>query len=217
MIGYRVILSDYKDIFTSLDVGEGFQYIDKTTDLEIKVEPEKTIDLDDGSTEVGAVKTTVSFTTLRQTGLEGGRYLHLLPVDFASGTMHTIDLKRCSLRMKTFESKTGEFEKQQFTIVNRFPVEVMEDVLSVTDEVGQNKVVCLFPEICYKATITPSGGEAEEIIPPGGGIAAWGLGLPFIGNIQLSTHYFGVLTPLSLISAGGLYVFDENGYMRKVG
>ena len=33
MIGYRVILSDYKDIFTSLDVGEGFQYIDKTTDL----------------------------------------------------------------------------------------------------------------------------------------------------------------------------------------
>ena len=95
--------------------------------------------------------------------------------------------------MKTFESKTGEFEKQQFTIVNRFPVEVMEDVLSVTDEVGQNKVVCLFPEICYKATIT-SGGEAEEIIPPGGGIAAWGLAALY-WQYSVSTHYFGVLTP----------------------
>lgn len=105
-------------------------YMGKTTDMLLKEEPEKTVDCDDGSTMVGSAKVTLSFSLLERVpaGLELDRIL-LVP-DFPAiaagsvtdyGEAILVDVEE--VKIWPVESKTGEFERTQFSAVSRYPIE----------------------------------------------------------------------------------------------
>lgn len=100
-------------------------YMGKTSDLLFKTEPDKTIDLDDGSTEVGSEKLSVSFSCLEK--LQNPwplAELWLVPVcqDYFNENPEIlqIDLRDSDYHL---ESKSGDFEKILFSATLRYPAE----------------------------------------------------------------------------------------------
>lgn len=99
-------------------------YMGKTADLLFKTEPDKTIDLDDGSTEVGSEKLSVSFSLLEK--LQNPwplAELWLVPVcqDY---NMENPEIIRIHLLGSDYhlEAKSGEFDKILFSANLRYPV-----------------------------------------------------------------------------------------------
>lgn len=100
-------------------------YMGKTSDLVFKEEPDKTIDLDDGTTEVGSQKLTVSFSILEKlNNLPLLKEIWLLPVldDYyqKNPDIIKIDLGGCEYHL---EAKSGEIEKILFSALIRYAVE----------------------------------------------------------------------------------------------
>jgi hypothetical protein len=99
-------------------------YMGKTGDLVFKTEPDKTIDLDDGSTEVGSEKLSLSFSCLEK--LQNSwplAELWLVPVCqnyyMDNPEILRIDLRGCDYHL---DAKSGDFEKILFSAVLRYPV-----------------------------------------------------------------------------------------------
>lgn len=100
-------------------------YLGKTSDLVMKPEPDKTIDLDDGTTETGSEKLTVSFSMLGK--LQNPtkiRMIWLVPIcsDYSAGAQ-IIKLKLDSEDYR-IENKSGEFEKILFNATLRYPTDI---------------------------------------------------------------------------------------------
>jgi hypothetical protein len=93
-------------------------FLGKTSDLVFKTEPDKTLDLDDGSTEVGSEKLTLSFSilgTIQNPWPIGEVWLvpvisegNFAPGEFPPGSVLSIYLRDAD--DYHIETKTGEFE-----------------------------------------------------------------------------------------------------------
>jgi hypothetical protein len=100
-------------------------YLGKTSDLVMKPEPDKTIDLDDGTTETGSEKLTVSFSMLGKIQNPWPvRMIWLVPVckDYSAGAQ-IIKLKLDSGDYR-IDNKSGEFEKILFNATLRYPTDI---------------------------------------------------------------------------------------------
>lgn len=101
-------------------------YLGKTTDLLFKVEPEKTIDCDDGTTVVGSEKLTLSFSMLDRIDRPQNRIDQLLLIPHvplqtgavAGKEVLTVDL--LGEHGLNEEVKSGEFEKTHFSYTWRY-------------------------------------------------------------------------------------------------
>ena len=103
-------------------------FLGKTSDLSFKTEPDKTIDLDDGSTEVGSEKLTLSFSIL---GAIDNPWplgeIWLVPfisnANYQSGGYPAGDILRIFFRDADdyrIETKSGEFELTRFSATIRY-------------------------------------------------------------------------------------------------
>lgn len=108
------------------------QFLGKTSDLSFVTEPEKTIDLDDGTTEVGSEKLTLSFNVLSKvTNPVPLSQVWLIPVIGNSTGWEEGEGPRVPILKVYFkdsedyrlEVKSGEFEVTKFSAVLRYAVE----------------------------------------------------------------------------------------------
>lgn len=105
-------------------------YLGKTTDLSFKTEPDKSLDLDDGSTEIGSEKLSISFSILG--AIDEPRPIGevwLVPAisrgNFPAEEFPKGDVLRIYLNMADdyhMETKTGEFELTRFSATIRYAV-----------------------------------------------------------------------------------------------
>ncbi len=105
-------------------------YLGKTSDLSFKTEPDKSLDLDDGSTEVGSEKLSLSFSILGAIDESWPiAEIWLVPVisngNYPFGEFPMGDILRIYLREADdyhFETKSGEFELTRFSAAIRYAV-----------------------------------------------------------------------------------------------
>lgn len=102
-------------------------YLGQTTNFSMKTEPEKSVDLDDGSTMVGSEKLTLSFSTLERVEPRAISEILLVPVappslDSRPG-LEAVRVEVGEVKITPVETKTGEFERTQFSAVMRYAVE----------------------------------------------------------------------------------------------
>ncbi len=103
-------------------------FLGKTSDLVFKAEPDKTLDLDDGSTEVGSEKLTLSFSILGTIqnpwpigevwlvpAISGGTFA---PGEFPPGSVLRVYLRGAN--DYHLETKSGEFELTHFSASIRY-------------------------------------------------------------------------------------------------
>lgn len=120
---YHVLAFDFR-LASPVAPSVGF-YLGKTSDLVFKTEPDKTIDMDDGTTEVGSEKLSVSFSLLGKVmDTPQIKELWLLPVsgDYLSDNPEIIRIF-IEDGAYTLDAKSGEFGKINFMAVQRYPVE----------------------------------------------------------------------------------------------
>jgi hypothetical protein len=105
-------------------------YLGRTTDLLMKTEPEKSVDLDDGGRLVGSEKLTLSFSTLERVPRLGFSITKILLVPVQPATtaqppagLDAVLVEVGEVKITPVETKTGEFERTQFSAVVRYPVE----------------------------------------------------------------------------------------------
>ncbi|GAB1366024.1 hypothetical protein MASR1M36_08950 [Candidatus Cloacimonadaceae bacterium] len=111
----RVILGQYP---------VGGYYLGKTSDLVFRTEPDKSIDLDDGTTEVGSEKLSFSCSLLGKLNNQADiREIWLIPVvnDYL---VQQPEIVRIYVEDGDYklETKSGEFEKTLFSATLRYPV-----------------------------------------------------------------------------------------------
>lgn len=119
---YRVIAFASPVILGHYPVG-GF-YLGKTSDLVFKTEPDKSIDMDDGTTEVGSEKLSFSCSLLGKLNNQAEiREIWLIPVvnDYQTQQPEIIRIYVGDGDYK-LETKSGEFEKTLFSATLRYPV-----------------------------------------------------------------------------------------------
>lgn len=100
-------------------------YLGKTSDLVFNVEPDKSIDLDDGNTEVGSEKLTLSFSILGLFNQPSAiTEIWLIPIcqDYVASNP---DIVKIMLEDENYfrEAKSGEFGKIQFSATMRYAVD----------------------------------------------------------------------------------------------
>jgi hypothetical protein len=127
-------------------------YLGQTTNFSMKTEPEKSVDLDDGSRWVGSEKLSLSFSIIGklQRPIEVLK-IWLIPnvgqrVGAApQGEVLMVDLGNEGLQAKQtqVESKTGEFEMTHFSATRRYPAEV--SAVSVFENFFSTCRVHIFP------------------------------------------------------------------------
>ena len=216
MVGYYVIMSEHKDLTAQTQNSDGFIFFAKTADFQFKIEPEKTIDLDDGNQEVGSVKISWSFSILQRWEDSATRYLHLLPVDYNNGTMYTFDMRRMVPVVQALESQTGEFEKTQVSAVVRVPIEAMEGVFFSMSDVQEIMVVIVMPASCVEIAIYEENEQVGDVCPSGDK-TNWGIAYATdCGHIDLELDWGDELVKYPLPD-GGFYVVGEDRIMRRVG
>lgn len=108
------------------------QFLGKTSDLSFLVEAEKTIDLDDGTTEVGSEKLSLSFNVLSKvTNPVPLSQVWLIPVighssGWAEGEGPRVPILKVFFKDSEdyrLEVKSGEFEVTKFSAVLRYSVD----------------------------------------------------------------------------------------------
>lgn len=219
MVGYHVVLSEYKDLLASAEDGNGFVWVGKTADFQFKLDPEKTIDLDDGSQEVGSVKISWSFSIIDGNLYKGRRYLHLVPVEFMTGTMYTFDLKKSDAAVQVMENKTGEFKKTLVSGVARVPVEVLDGVVSTHPEIGSDVAIIILPKGVDEVVYSPfSDGEALHFYNDSAG-ERWGIAfaVPFASGDLLLNMHGGGDHEMSIAGPDGFWMIGEDKVLHKVG
>ena len=120
---YYVLAFEQAKPFQDVWTGPAPHFLGKTSDLSFKTEPDKTIDLDDGSTEVGSEKLSLSFSILE--AIENPWPLceiWLVPAIskgyYAGGEFPAGDVLRIFFRDTDdyhIETKSGEFELIRFS------------------------------------------------------------------------------------------------------
>lgn len=141
---YEVVAFEYSPVYGQ-EPALG-HYLGKTSDLVFKTEPDKSIDLDNGITEVGSEKLTVSFSILGkfQNPASIGE-LWLIPIPDHPGSADAdIDIIRIHLKNQEYklEAKSGEFDKIHFEAALKYPVEnIAYEVWE--DMAGSDFGVCL--------------------------------------------------------------------------
>lgn len=111
--------------FTSRSHGSALDgsYLGKTSDLVFKTEPDKSIDLDDGNTEVGSEKLSLSFSILGEVkNKREVAEIWLVPVGEYDENTEILKINLSDQEYK-LEAKSGEFNKTLFSAVLRYPVE----------------------------------------------------------------------------------------------
>jgi hypothetical protein len=104
---------------------QGGCYLGKTSDLVFKVDPDKSLDLDDGTTEVGSEKLSLSCSLLGELQNQPEiKEIWLIPVD-DNYIMHMPEIIRLYLETGDYklDAKSGEFNKIIFTATLRYPVD----------------------------------------------------------------------------------------------
>jgi len=111
--------------FTSRSHGSALvgNYLGKTSDLVLKTEADKSIDLDDGTTEVGSEKLSISFSILGQV-INKWDVAEIWLVPVAKYDENTEILKINLIDQDyNLEAGSGDFNKTLFSAVLRYPVE----------------------------------------------------------------------------------------------
>ncbi len=125
---YHIILMDIPYNEDKIQIGH---YMGSTSDLKFKVEPDKTIELDDGRTLVGSEKLSLTFNILGEIG-----YINV--IDYISNIILVpeldgplpnyspiiiIDLENMQNKIKIEpEIKSGEIQKYKFSLEMRYEV-----------------------------------------------------------------------------------------------
>lgn len=127
-------------------------FLGKTSDLSFKTEPDKTLDLDDGSTEVGSEKLTLSFSVL---GAIANPWplgeIWLVPVisnaSFSYGFPLATILRICFIDTDDYhiETKSGDFEYTHFSSSIRYPVD--SPAYAYLTDLFYNRQLHLFPDL----------------------------------------------------------------------
>ncbi len=123
MVKFYHVVAFPQRVFSPEYPTSGF-YMGKTSDLVFKTEADKSVDLDDGTTEVGSEKLSVSFSILgKLLNSWGLKEVWLIPVcddyEVRNPEILRIFLVEGDYRL---EEKSGEFGKINFTGSLRYPV-----------------------------------------------------------------------------------------------
>lgn len=140
MTGHYYVFGTDVRTFKNMNPEEGdeLRWYGKTSELSIKIDPDKSIDLDDGTTEVGSAKLRFSVELLEElSSIYLSRYIHLVPADNVNGDTLSIDLGiNAYQRSKMSEDiKTGEFGKTEISLEANIPVEMLTTVFFVQKEI----------------------------------------------------------------------------------
>jgi hypothetical protein len=130
-VRFYYVLAFHEGITPLSSPGSQPHFLGKTSDLSFKTEPDKTLDLDDGSTEVGSEKLTLSFSIL---GTIDNPWpigeVWLVPAisngTYAVGEFPMGDVLRVFFRDSEdyhYETKSGEFELTRFSASIRYAVQ----------------------------------------------------------------------------------------------
>ncbi len=149
-------------------------FLGKTSDLSFKTEPDKTIDLDDGSTEVGSEKLSLSFSILGAIdnpwpigevwlvpAISDGKFA---PDEFPPGSVLCIYLRDAD--DYRIETKTGEFELTRFSASLRYAADA--PAYGYFDLFFKYHQIHLFPNINdADALITIERDDKQKVIAVG--------------------------------------------------
>jgi hypothetical protein len=163
---YHVLayLKSITDQYRPLDPEYQPTYLGKTTDLLMKTDPEKSVDLDDGSTMVGSEKLTLSFSALERVEPRAISEILLVPVAPASldsrPGLEAVRVEVGEVKITPVETKTGEFERTQFSAVMRYAVET--PAYEIVGNCYGNKQIHLFLGVSDGHTIGLRGLKEDH-------------------------------------------------------
>lgn len=153
--------------------GDVCNYLGKSSDLVFKVEPDKSIDCDDGQTMVGSEKLSCSFSLLSNlVDPHAISKLYLVPNVSGSSTAQIIEINVGTDDYKT-EQKSGEFGKTLVNIGIRYPSDVTKPWRYLAESYFTNSVVILgnysFSMMPIPAVIKVKQGEdwVASTVPEG--------------------------------------------------
>jgi hypothetical protein len=142
-------------------------YLGRTTDLLMKTEPEKSVDLDDGGRLVGSEKLTLSFSTLERVPRLGFSITKILLVPVQPATtappagLEAVLVEVGEVKITPVETKTGEFERTQFSAVMRYAVET--PAYEIVGNCYGNKQIHLFLGVSDGHTIGLRGDHETDL------------------------------------------------------
>jgi len=193
----------------------------KTADLQVKIEPEKTVELDSGDSVVGSFKISISFTMLEHAAyVPKDSYLHLLPVD-SNGEIITIALRhfKDNSHKAMIEHKTGEFQKWHYSLSCKLPVEMLSAAIKVWP-LAIGTLCCLFVDNEDVERVWDSDGFEVRMseVPINGKMIM----VPSFGwDEGLLVKYVDVEDPVSTgLPAGnwvGYFYLGPDRMLRKIG
>lgn len=123
--------------------GSVWNYLGKSSDLVFKVEPDKSIDCDDGQTMVGSEKLSCSFSLLSNlVDPHAISKLWLVPNVSGSSTAQIIEINVGTDDYKT-EQKSGEFGKTLVNIGIRYPSDVTKPWQFLAESYFANSAIIL--------------------------------------------------------------------------